>query len=113
MYMYDITPRSKQIAKENNLTIKPSSDGTHKIDIFYNSAYSRGVRGDFIPPDEKGFITSVGALGYGDYPSYLQMEADGKKPKGYANSRKKLYRIRHEKDLKTTRGKLANLILWS
>jgi len=97
--MYDILPRSKKIAKENNLTIKPSSDGTHKVDVFKKQGGT--------------FITSVGALGYKDYPSYLQMEADGKKPKGYANSRKKLYRIRHEKDLKTKKGGLANLILWS
>ena len=95
--MYQITPRSKQIAKENNLTIKPSNDGKHKINVY----------------EKNKLITSVGALGYGDYPSYLKMEADGKKPKGYANSRKKLYRIRHEKDLNTPRGKLANLILWS
>ena len=95
--MYDILPRSKRIAKENNLTIKPSSDGKHKIDIY----------------NKKGFITSVGELKYNDYPTYLKMESDGKKPKGYADSRKKLYRIRHEKDLKTERGGLANLILWS
>lgn len=111
--MYDILPRSKRIAKENNLTIKPSSDGKHKIDVYHNSAYSQRVRGDFIPPNKQGFITSVGALKYNDYLTYLKMEADGKKPKGYANSRKKLYRIRHEKDLKTERGGLANLILWS
>lgn len=97
--MYDISPRSKKIAKENNLMIKPSSDGKHKIDVYHKK--------------EGTFITSVGALGYKDYPSYLQMESDGKKPKGYANSRKKLYRLRHEKDLKTIKGGLANLILWS
>jgi hypothetical protein len=96
-YPYDILPRSKKIAKENNLTIKPSNDNKHKIDVYKKNK----------------FITSVGALGYEDYPQYLQMEADGKKPKGYADSRKKLYKIRHEKDLKTVRGKLANLILWS
>ena len=33
--------------------------------------------------------------------------------KEYADNRKKLYRIRHKKDLNTTRGKLSNLILWS
>jgi len=95
--MYSITPRSKKIAKENNLTIKPSNDGRHKIDVYKNNK----------------FITAVGALGYGDYPTYLEMEKTKKKPKGYAESRKKLYVIRHEKDLKTLRGKLANLILWS
>lgn len=97
--MYDILSRSKKIAKENNLTIKPSSDGNHKIDVYHKKGGT--------------FITSVGALKYNDYPTYLKMEADGKKPKGYADSRKKLYRIRHEKDLKTERGGLSNLILWS
>lgn len=95
--MYKITKRTKQIAKENNLIIKPSTDGKHKIDVF----------------NKKGFITSIGATGYDDYPTYLNLEKERKKPAGYADNRKKLYRIRHKEDLKTTRGKLANLLLWS
>ena len=95
--MYPITQRSKQIAKEHNLIIKPSNDKTHKIDVY----------------NEKGLITSIGALGYNDYPTYLKMEAEGKKLKGFANSRKKLYRISHKKDLKTKKGGLVTLILWS
>lgn len=95
--MYKITNRTKEIAKENNLIVKPSKDGKHKIDVYNKS----------------GFISSVGGLGYNDYPTYLEMEQKGVKPKGYADNRKKLYRIRHKEDLKTTRGKLANLLLWS
>jgi len=89
--MYDITPRSKKIAKENNLTIKPSNDGIHKIDVF----------------DKKGFITSIGALGYKDYATYLNT-----KTKEYADNRKRLYNIRHKND-KNIKGKLSKLILWS
>jgi hypothetical protein len=91
--MYSITERSKKIAKENNLIISPSKDGKHKIDVFDKS---------------KNFITSIGGLGYKDYPTYLKEQG-----KEYADNRKKLYRIRHKKDLNTTRGKLSNLILWS
>ena len=91
--MYSITERSKKIAKQNNLNIKPSKDGKHKIDVFdkFNN-----------------FISSVGGLGYKDYPTYLE-----EKGKTYADARKKLYRIRHKKDLNTTCGKLSNLLLWS
>lgn len=90
--MYEITSRSKKIAKENNLILKPSNDGKHKIDVYNN----------------KGFINSIGALGYKDYPTYLQEES-----KNYADERKRLYRLRHKKDLNTIKGRLANLILWS
>ena len=91
--MFSITERSKNIAKENNLIISPSKDGKHKIDVFDKS---------------KNFITSIGGLGYKDYPTYLK-----EKGKEYADNRKKLYKIRHKKDLNTTRGKMSNLILWS
>ena len=90
--MYEITSRSKKIAKENNLILKPSKDKKHKIDVF----------------NEKGFINSIGALGYSDYPTYLNTET-----KAYADERKRLYKIRHKKDLNTPKGRLANLILWS
>lgn len=89
---YTITQRSKKIAKENNLILKPSNDKKHKIDVF----------------GKKGFIASIGSLGYADYPTYLNTET-----KSYADERKKLYRKRHKKDLTTTKGRLANLILWT
>jgi len=89
--MYDITTRSKNIAKKNNLIIKPSNDGKHKIDVF----------------NKKGFITSIGALGYKDYPTYLNT-----KTKEYADNRRRLYNIRHKND-NNIKGKLANLILWT
>lgn len=91
--MYSITSRSQKIAKDNNLTIKPSKDGKHKIDVYDKN---------------KNFISSIGAVGYKDYPTYLQ-----ERGKEYADNRKKLYRLRHKNDLNTTRGKLSNLILWS
>ena len=91
--MYSITERSKKIAKDNNLVISKSNDKKHKIDVFDKN---------------KNFITSIGALGYKDYPTYLKEQGIE-----YADNRKKLYRIRHKNDLNTTRGKLSNLILWS
>lgn len=44
--MYNITSRSKKIAKENNLILKPSNDKKHKIDVF----------------GKKGFIASIGDI---------------------------------------------------
>ena len=90
--MYNITARSKKIAKENNLILKPSNDKKHKIDVFNN---------------DKEFITSIGALGYSDYSNYII-----DKGKKYADEKKKLYKIRHKND-NTIKGKLANLILWT
>lgn len=96
--MYAISARSKKIAKENNLTIKPSDDGKHKIDVFGKKGFSEA---------HPRFITSIGALGYKDYPTYLNT-----KTKTYADNRKRLYNIRHKND-NNIKGKLAKLILWT
>ena len=85
--MYAISTRSKKIAKENNLTIKPSDDGKHKIDVYHKGT---GVQKGFSEAHPR-FITSIGALGYKDYPTYLNT-----KTKTYADNRKRLYNIRHK-----------------
>jgi hypothetical protein len=66
---------------------------TQKIDIFKN--------------DKK--IAAVGAYGMNDYPTYILK--NGNK---YAKSRRRLYRIRHEKDrkIKWSNGWLADKLLW-
>ena len=93
--MYNITNYTKEKAKKLNVTIKPSTNKKKKIDVF---------------KDNKK-IASIGDIKYinNDYPTYI-------KNKGiiYANQRKKLYKIRHSKDLKQigSNGYYANKLLW-
>ena len=91
--MYHITNYSKGKAKELNVIIKPSKNKNKKLDVFKDGKK----------------IASVGAIGYMDYPNYI--ETKGLK---YANERKKLYKIRHSKDLNKTNsnGFYANKLLW-
>jgi hypothetical protein len=95
---YKITKYTINQAKKHSLTVKPSKVRGKKIDVFKNG--------------EK--VASVGAKGYGDYPTYMDLEKKGKKPKGYANKRRKLYKIRHQKDRnkKGTNSWYADKLLW-
>ena len=89
--MYIITDYTKKKAKELGVVVKKSSDPKKKIDVFKNG--------------EK--IASVGAIGYKDYPTYIKEE--GVK---YANERRRLYKIRHKKDLNSGNGFYADRLLW-
>jgi hypothetical protein len=92
--MYSITPYSYRQAKKLGITIYPSENPKYKIDIY----------------DGKGlFMFSIGARGMMDYPTYKL-----KYGKEYAQERRRLYRIRHHKELdnKGTRGWYASKILW-
>jgi hypothetical protein len=92
--MYKITNRQKRNADALFVKIKPSTLKGKKIDVF---------------DIEGNKITSIGALGYMDYDSYL-------KTKGikFANERRRLYQIRHANDRnkKGTAGYYADKILW-
>ena len=59
-------------------------------------------------------IASVGATGYNDYPTWMELEKKGKVEKGTANKRRRLYKIRHknDKDRKGTPGYYADKLLW-
>jgi len=92
--MYEILPLTKKKAKQLNLIVKPSESKNKKIDVY----------------DKKGFfITSIGAKGYWDYAYYLKYFG-----KQMADERKRLYKIRHKKDLnkKGTPGYYAYKLLW-
>ena len=91
--MYKITKYTYNKAKKLGLDICVSKNKTKKIDV-----YKKGKK-----------IASIGALGMNDYPTYLKLK--GKK---YANTRKRLYKIRHNKDRKKkwSRGWLADQLLW-
>jgi len=92
--MYKILPYTQAQARRLNVRVKPSSRKGKKIDVY----------------DGKGkFVTSVGARGYLDYPTYKKLFG-----KTVADQRRKLYKARHEKDrkVKGTPGYFADQLLW-
>ena len=92
--LYDIKPYSYKQAEKLGVKIAPSTQKGKKIDVFdYNNQY----------------ILSIGGKGYKDYPTYLL-----EKGKEYADNRRRLYKIRHEKDRKVlgSAGYYADKILW-
>lgn len=90
---YQITEYSKIKASKLGVDIKPSKSKGKKIDVYKD--------------DKK--ITSIGATGYKDYPTYVK-----EKGKAYADERRKLYKERHQKDRTKygSRGWYADKILW-
>lgn len=91
--MYIIKPYTYRQAQKLGVTVVPSRTKGKKIDV-----YKRGIK-----------ICSIGAKGYGDYPTYLALFG-----KAYANERRRLYKIRHQKDrhIKNTAGYYADKLLW-
>jgi hypothetical protein len=92
--LYDIKPYSYKQAKRLGVKIAPSTNPKKKIDVFdWNNQ----------------FILSIGAKGYGDYPTYT-----AEKGKEYADNRRRLYKIRHNKDRtkEGSAGYYADQILW-
>jgi hypothetical protein len=92
--MYKITDYSYDKAKKVGVVIAPSKNKKYKIDIF----------------NKKGeYITSIGAIGYSDYPTYMKTHG-----KEYADNRRRLYKIRHDKDRSVlrSRGWYSDQILW-
>ena len=90
---YKITKYTYRQAKKIGVSVKPSKNKTKKIDVFKQ--------------DRK--IASVGAYGMNDFPTYIN-----KKGLKYAKTRRRLYRIRHNKDrhVKGSHGWLADKLLW-
>ena len=91
--MYKIKDYTKNKAKLLGVKIKPSKTKGKKIDVFKNNKK----------------IASIGALGYSDYPTYIES-----KGKDFADKRRKLYNIRHkkDKDIVGTNGYYADKLLW-
>lgn len=92
MPRYNISPYTKQKAKEIGVTVSPSTRKGKKIDVFKNGKK----------------VASVGAKGYNDFTTY------SRKNKFKANERRRLYHIRHKKDSakKGTPGYYAAKLLW-
>ncbi len=93
MSNYVISEYSKRKAKQYGVSIKSSTNKKKKIDVFKN--------------DTK--IATIGDMNYRDrdYPSYLKT-----KGKIVADEKKRLYKIRHKKDLESKNGKWAHKVLW-
>jgi len=91
--MYQITDYTYRQAKKIGVTVKPSTVKGKKIDV-----YKKGEK-----------VASVGAIGYKSYPEFI-------KEKGleYANNRRKLYKLRNEKNRHKiwSSGWLADNLLW-
>ena len=90
---YNITKYTKDQAKKLGVEVKVSKVKGKKIDVFKDGKK----------------IASVGALGYSDYPTYTKT-----KGKAYADERRRLYKIRHSKDINVTGsdGYYADKLLW-
>ena len=96
---YHITKYTYKQAKRIGVVVKPSLDKTKKIDVYKKDKKNKTWKK----------IASVGANGMNDFPTYIQ-----KKGLAFAKTRRRLYKMRHDKDRKTkwTRGWLADKLLW-
>lgn len=90
---YKITAYSKKKAKTLGVTIKKSKVKNKKIAVFKNNKK----------------VADIGDDRYNDYPTYIK-----KKGKAYADKRRTLYKIRHEKTRKKKGSKsyYSDNILW-
>ena len=93
MSNYKISKYSYDRVRELDVGIKPSKNKNKKIDVYKDGK----------------FITSIGAKNYKDYPTYIL-----EKGEDYPNERRKLYKIRHQKDrnIKGSRGWYSSKLLW-
>lgn len=92
--VYKIKPYTFIKARKLGIVVKPSKNKNKKIDIFSKNGE---------------YITSIGANGYSDYPTFI--EEYGIK---YADYRRKLYKKRHQRDrkVKYSKGWFADFLLW-
>jgi hypothetical protein len=90
---YTITNYTYKQAKKLGVQVKPSTNKTKKIDV-----YKKGVK-----------IASVGAYGMNDFPTFIK-----KRGLKYAKTKRRLYKMRHEKDRhqKGSHGYYADKLLW-
>jgi len=97
--MYSIKKYTYNKAKKLGVIVKPSTNKTKKIDVFTRTKSEKGMKK----------VASVGANGMNDYPTYIQ-----KRGLAYAKTRRRLYRMRHERDrhIRGTPGYYADQLLW-
>lgn len=96
--MYRVLNSQRVAARKLGVTIRPSTQKNKKLDVYKN-----------------GFkVASIGDVRYNDYWIYKRLERQGKYPKGYADERRELYKLRHREECnaKGTPGYYACKILW-
>lgn len=96
--MYRITAHTQRQAKRLGVVVKPSTRAGKKLDVF------KGGRK----------VASIGALGMGDYPTFMAEERKGMHPKGFATQRRKAYKSRHQsnRSVRGSNGWYADQLLW-
>jgi len=99
---YRITAYTLAQADKLGVIVKPSKVSGKKLDVF------KKTKGELVK------IATVGALGYNDYPTFMELEKKGKVPSGTAEKRRKAYKIRHQKDrsVRGSNGWFADKLLW-
>jgi hypothetical protein len=97
---YKISTYSFQRAVELGVSIKPSTRKGKKIDVYTLNF--------------KSLICSIGAIGYNDYPTYMELERNGKAVIGTAAQKRRNYKLRHQNNRKKvgTPGYFADKLLW-
>lgn len=96
---YIIKPYSIKKANALGVIIKPSNRKNKKIDVYDKN---------------NKYLVSVGALGYSDYPTYLELEKLGVYRSGHAKKRRTLYKKRHNRNRSIigSAGYYADKLLW-
>ena len=91
--MYEITDYTRRAARRLGVEVRPSKVKGKKLDVFASG--------------EK--VASVGALGYGDFPTFVKT-----KGREFAEARRAAYKKRHAKDRSVpgTPGFYADRLLW-
>ena len=99
---YTITTYTRNQAKKLGVKVKRSTNSKKKIDVF---KMVKNAKGKLV---EKK-VASVGAIGYGDYPTFMKT-----KGKEYADKRRAAYKKRHQKyrNIKGTNSYYADKLLW-
>ena len=90
---YRLTKYTRSQAAKQGLTVKLSKVKGKKIDVFKGG--------------EK--VASIGAIGYGDYPTFIRTKGID-----YAKKRRSAYKKRHQKNRtkRNTNGWYADKLLW-
>ena len=99
---YLITKYTYAKAKKLGVTVKHSTNKTKKIDV-YKRSRNKKKENTLVK------VASIGAAGMNDYPTYMK-----KNGIQYAKTRRRLYKIRHQKD-RTRSGSpgwYADKLLW-
>lgn len=90
---YKISSRTKRIAKEIGVTVKPSTRKNKKVDVFDDSGKK---------------LCSIGDSRYQDYHLYKK-----EKGKALSEKRRNAYLARHGSYKKDTCGYYAEMLLWT